>query len=420
MYFVFCYTFFKSIFFKSIFFKSILLYKERTMKEITIFFFIILMFEYLYYYYYLSNWKKFLGKSVNIEKIEFNVNNKDELQKIMTNLLNERVKLLETMTYLQWLDYNNKNILLEFKGTKYYLYIYEKDNDLNSNDQNFILRASYQKELLNLNFSDELSVVNHRYIALEQFSTNPNLVEVMYNMNEIINGCNFMDYFWEDPFDKQAVQKTAYFKKYTKKSNNHLQTTGIIGIGYEVADLDYNYSDIYLNYVGLPFVIFVIFLIFILSLSMYYSINRPSYIRPGLILIGLNTFLMYQISLIGTITDIPLEHLRMNEINTSTIGITFLVATNIFIIKSIRTKHNKIYNEVYSESAFLFAASIMFLLFSMYKHSNYTEVSGLRRLRVQNQIFFNMSILMNFGIFLNFLLFITNKMNLFELKIFDK
>ena len=390
------------------------------MNEITIFFFIILMFEYLYYYFYLSNWKKFLGKSVNIEKVEFNLNNKEHLQTIITNLLNERVKLLETMTYIEWLDYNNKNILLDFKGNKYYVYIYEKDNDINDNDKNFILRASYQKELLNLNFIDELSVVNHRYIALEQFPTNPNLIDVMYNMDEIINGCNFMDYFWEDPFDKQAIQKSAYFKKYTKKINHHLKTTGIIGIGYEVGDLDYNYSDIYLNYVGVPFVIFMIVLIFILSTSMYYSINRPSYIRPGIILIGLNAFLMYQISLVGTITDIPLEHLRMNEITTSTIGVSFLVATNIFIIKSIRTKHNKIYNEIYSESVFLFAASIIFLLFSMYKHSNYTEINELRRIRVQNQIFFNMSILMNFGIFFNFILFITNKTDLFDLKIFNK
>ena len=392
------------------------------MNKITILFLIVLFLEYAYYYFYLSNWKTFLGKSIHLKDIKFNLDNEKELRSLMTNLLNERVKLLDTMSYIEWVEYTNKNVLLDFEGRKYYLFIYEKDKEIHrpNSPSNFILRASYQKELLNLDFSDEVKKVNQRYLVLQQFPTNPNLIDLMYYMQETINGCNFINYYWEDPFNKRAIQKNAYFKTFKKSENNETNITGVIGIGYEVEDLDYKYSDIALDYVGIPFVIFVICMIFGLVSIMYYTINKESYVRPGLILIILNAFLLYQISLIGSITDIPLEQSRIAEINSSTLGVSFLVAVNIFIIQSLKKIANqKINKNLYSESIFLFASSIIFLLFSMYKQSNYTEVNGLRKRRLQNQIFFNMSVFMNFGIFLNYLLFITKYKNTFNINILN-
>ena len=380
---------------------------------------VILLLDYLYYKFYLFNWKTRLGNSIGIQEINFNIDNKDKLQTLMTNFLNERVKMLDTMSYRDWLDYNNKNVLLEFQGKKYYLYIYEKDNDVDNANvaSNFILRASYQKELLNLDFKDEASQVNHRYIVLHQFPTNPNLVDEMYYMDEIINGCNLIDYYWEDPFNERAVQKTAFFKKFSRKITSNSSVSGVIGIGYEVADLDYNYSDIYLNYVGIPFFIFVFTLIFILSILIYNSGNKNEKLhlmKPISIIILLNLFLLYQVSLIGTVTDIELEQNRISEITSSTIGISFLVGVNIFIIQSINKKKGSIYSELFNENVFTFCLSIICLLFSMYKQTSYTEINGLRSRRIQNQIFFNLSILLNFGVFINYLFFITKRHNIFH------
>ena len=388
------------------------------MNKITILFLIVLFLEYAYYYFYLSNWKTFLGNTIHIKDIQFNLDNEKELRILMTNLLNERVKLLDTMSYIEWVEYTNKNVLLDIKGIKYYLFIYEKDKEIHRPNlpSNFILRASYQKELLNLDFSDEVKKVNQRYLVLQQLPTNPNLIDLMYYMQPTINGCNSINYYWEDPFNRRAIQKNTYFKTFTKSENNETNITGVIGIGYEVEDLDYKYSDIALDYVGIPFVIFVIFMIYGLSSIMYYTINEESYLRPGFLFIILNAFLLYQVSLVGSITDIPLEQSRIAEINTSTLGVSFLVAVNIFIIQSLKKIANqKINKNLYSESIFLFASSIIFLLFSMYKQSNYTEVNGLRRRRLQNQIFFNMSVFMNFGIFINYLLFITKRNNIFNI-----
>jgi hypothetical protein len=280
----------------------------------------------------------------------------------MTNFLNERVKLLDTMSYIEWIDYNNKNVLFEFQGKKYYLYIYEKDNDVDNPNvaSNFILRASYQKELINLDFQDEVRQVNQRFVVLQQLPTNTNLIDEMFYMDEIINGCNLIDYYWEDPFNKRAVQKTAYFTKFNKMENK-INVSGIIGIGYNVADLDYNYSEVYINYVGIPFFLFVYFFITLLTILLNYSGDKNNQfvlMKPFTMLILLNVFLVYQLSLIGTVTNIELEQSRMNEITSSTLGVSFLVAVNIFIIQTIAKKKGNIYNELYKENVFIFVFGI--------------------------------------------------------------
>ena len=387
------------------------------MIPVLIFALVILILDYLYYKFYLSKWKTRLGNSIGIQEINFNLNNKDGLKIRMTNFLNERVKLLDTMSYRDWIDYNNKNVLFNFKGKKYYLYIYEKDNDVDNPNvpSNFILRASYQKELLNLDFQDEVRQVNQRYIVLQYLPTNSNLIDEMYYMDEIINDCNLIDYYWEDPFNKRAVQKTAYFRKFNKMENK-IDISGVIGIGYNVADLDYNYSEVYINYVGIPFFLFVYFFITLLTVLLYYSGDKDNkffFMKPFTALILFNLFLVYQLSLIGAVTNIELEQNRMNEITSSTLGVSFLVAVNIFIIQTIGKKRGNLYNELYKENVFIFSISLIFLLFSMYKQTNYTEIHGLRSRRLQNQIFFNISVLLNFTIFINYLFFITKRQSLY-------
>ena len=381
---------------------------------------VILLLDYLYYKFYLSNWKTRLGNSVGIQNINFNIANEEELKVKMTQFLNERVKMLDSMSYEEWVDYNNKNVLFSFNDKKYYLFIYEKNNDVDNPNvpSNFVLRASYQKEFINLDFKDEVRQVNKRYIVLQQLPTNDNLIDLMYYMDPIINHCNIIDYYWEDPFNQRAVQKSAYVHRFDKKQND-INISGVMGIGYQVADLDYNFSEVYINQVGLPFFLFVFSFLFLLTCLLFYSEDHSKkyyFIKPFVFLIVTNLFLVYQLSLFGTITNLELEQNRVNEITTSTLGVSFLVAVNIFIIQNIAKKKGKLGNELYKENIFIFCFSLIFLLFSMYKQTNYTEVNGLRNRRIQNQIFFNLSVLLNFTIFANYLFFSTNRSNIFAFK----
>jgi hypothetical protein len=391
------------------------------MWRITIAYIIILVLEYLYYTFYLSNWKTRLGNSIGVQTIDFNLKNKDALKVKMINLLNERVQLLNKMDYTTWVEYNNKNVLLDFQGKKYYLYIYEKADDLNnaSSISNFILRASYQKELINLSYEDEARQINQRYLVFNQFPVNLSLINEMYYMDPTIDGCNLIEYYWEDPMNKRAIQKLAYFKGFHKKNptreNGNDTIDGVIGIGYEVDDLDYNYSDINLNYVGIPFFLLLSFGIYLLSVSLYFANDSKFSFRPISVLVILNIFLVYQLSSIGTITDVQLEQTRMTEITTSTLGVSFLIAVNIFIIQTIRNKKGYNYQTLYNETAFLFSASLIFLVLSMFKESNFTEVNGLRGKRIQNQILFNLAVIMNLSIFLNYLLLTSNRPSIFNI-----
>jgi hypothetical protein len=52
---------------------------------------------------------------------------------------------------------------------------------------------------------------------------------------------------------------------------------------------------------------------------------------------------------------------------------------------------------------------------SMFKESNFTEVNGLRGKRIQNQILFNLAVIMNLAIFLNYLLLTSNRPNIFNI-----
>ena len=65
---------------------------------------------------------------------------------------------------------------------------------------------------------------------------------------------------------------------------------------------------------------------------------------------------------------------------------------------------------------FLFSASLIFLVLSMFKDTNYTEVNGFRGKRIQNQIMFNMAVVMNLAIFLNYLLVILSRPNIFNIR----
>lgn len=378
------------------------------MNKLTILFISILIFQYLCFYLYLRNWKKIYASSIDIESINFNLDNEEELKILMTNFLNERVKLLDNMSYLEWIDYNNNNEILEFKGKKYYLFIYEKDNiEENSNHSVFILRSSYQKELLNLDFIDEVNIVNHRYTVLENSPTKLNLIESMYYMDETINGCNIINYSWENPLTHRPVQKNSYFKKFSKNIKNGI-INGVIGIGYDTKDLDYETSNIYFNYIGLPFFILLSLIILILGVFSYYIIHKEENIRPAIIIILLNTFLLYQVSLISKLTDIRIEKYKMTNISTSALGVSFLVYVNIYILQTIGKKDKNIIKHriIYTEAVFLFIFSLIFLLLSTYKPGGYSDINEIMTIRIRSQISYNMSIFMTLGIFLNFCSFL--------------
>jgi hypothetical protein len=92
------------------------------MKRIVLSYIIIVIIEMLYTYFYLDHWDDFKKEEVD-KKIEFNNAHVVELEKYFSNEVNERVKLLDTMSYNDWIGYNKKNKYVTFDGKKYYFFI---------------------------------------------------------------------------------------------------------------------------------------------------------------------------------------------------------------------------------------------------------------------------------------------------------
>jgi hypothetical protein len=271
-------------------------------------------------------------------------------------------------------------------------------------DNKSILRCSVQEELVNYNFTIERDFVIHKYIVLDLLKPYEFLPEEMYNMDLNEDGFNEISYNWENPFIDRPEKKNSTFTKF-HKGDFH----GVIGMGYTTQDLGVEYGNIYYNLVDKYILIFLNIIILIVAIVLY--IIDHNIIKSITVLFLSWLLLMYQLSLPSAITNFTMETNKIETITSSVLGVSFLVAVNTFIIRSfddkkIASKDNKILKV---EIIFLFVMSVLCLLFTLYKESNFKSVDQMRGLRIINQLFFNLCLFYNFTICFIFLLFHFNR-----------
>ena len=163
----------------------------------------------LVYFIYVRNWKYFvnLNTSNYLNEVKQNANQIDDIKTVICNDLSERTSMLRKMNYNDWINYNNKNIFLKDTGNKYYVTIYEKKNDTaSSSDTNFIIRATYPPNLVNLNIEDEINAVTYNSIVFEAFPLNKNSINNMWVLEDPTSGCNTFSRYWFNPISKRSVK----------------------------------------------------------------------------------------------------------------------------------------------------------------------------------------------------------------------
>ena len=76
---------------------------------------IFVIFQMYYVKNYIQNWQANL-KSDNIDFMQHNIENKPELNKTFTNVIKERLEMLqkEETSYAEWINYNNKNYNIKY------------------------------------------------------------------------------------------------------------------------------------------------------------------------------------------------------------------------------------------------------------------------------------------------------------------
>ena len=372
-----------------------------------IIFIILVIIEYFWFNYVNQHGDEYFQDDKILDYLEYNTKNKDELTQFFKDTINERLYALKHMDYDEWLKYSQTNCVLKKDGIEYYTFIYEQNGTDKDKDKKsaFILRSSGQEELLDYNYTVERELVSHRYIILEMFPPSELLPNQMYSMELNEDGFNNLSYNWEDPFASLPVKKETIFTKFHKDNFN-----GVIGIGYSKDNLSSRYGDIYYNLIGKNGVIF--FNIIILIIAIVLQVIGKNHVKTTIVLFLSWLLLMYQLTLDVGMTDIKMETAKLEDITSSVLGISFLVTVNTFIIKSFSDKKlffSKTETILKNEITFLFCTSVLFLLFSLYKENNFKSVYQMRRIRVKNQLFFNLCVFYNVMICFIFLFFNFNK-----------
>ena len=373
------------------------------MLYIIICFIILVIIEYFWFKYINDNKEEFFkyGNEKALKLLQYNKEHEEEIIQLFKDTMNERLDLLKHMDYNEWLEYSQKNFIVELNGNKYYIFIYEQVGLSNQ----FILRSSVQEELLNYDFRIERDLSVHKYITLEQFPPGEFLPQEMYNLDLHKDGFNRIAHTWENPFVKIPVKKECIITKFHKDNFN-----GVLGIGYPTQDLSAQYGDFYYNLINKYGLLFFNMAILIIAIVLYVIDHN---IIKTIIVLFLGWFLlMYQLTLTGGITDIALETANLRDITSSVLGVSFLVTVNTFIIKSFDEKKllsSKNGIILKNEITFLFCISLIFLLFSLYKENNFKSAYQMRSIRIINQLNFNFCIFYNVMICFIFLFFNFNK-----------
>ena len=386
------------------------------MKRIVFVYIIIVIVEILYTYFYLNHWNDFQKTEID-KKIEFNNTHKDELEKYFSKEVKERLKLLDTMSYHDWIEYNRKNKFVTFDDKHYNFFVWERNkiDEYNAEDtSNFTIRVSTHKDFENLDFNNVISLLNYNFLY-GVYKPDINIPNNLWDLTGVYNEePSSTNIFWVSEDFNTPIERGMVFHKYQKFNENKkkdnkelIEYEGIIGIGYELLNLDLEYGRIYYQFVGKWFFMAVSIISFLIGIFLYYSTDHANQaLKPIIFLIITNCYLMYFLSSEAGLTSVELEQNKITDINAGITAISFLIAVNIFIVQTIRDDRKKKYAVLHVESAILFCVSLMLLLMASSKKTNFIDIQELRLHTISSQYFFNMSIIINLIIFLNYILYV--------------
>ena len=376
-------------------------------KKITILFLIIIYFIIIYIQYYLINSNLKINKNyLSKKEIEFNIKNQDNINNKFKNLLLERLKLLKSknnregrLNYEEWLEYNKKNLFFKFGENSYYIFIYE---NINKTDR-FLSRVHFKKSYLNLTFDDIVKDTKAN-LVFTKYTTDKKLIDNMFNdSNSKLE--SKIGYYWIDPMTNLLSKKISLYSKYEDEYNN----CGIIGIGYNIENLLELHKFIYFEKTN-KYLILSMSLLSIIMTIIIILINKETFfslIKALFILIVLNYYFYYFLNTLELSGSVENEKYKILNINEGILSMSFLYAVNIFILNSLNKSFKA--NLLFIESSIFFTISLVVVLSSVFKVTNYNTIDNLLNIRVSKQFLFNSAIVINVFIIINYLVFMNIK-----------
>ncbi len=329
------------------------------------------------------------------EEIKFNLENKKDLENTLYNELKNRVELLENMDYNDWIEYNQKNIELKYKNHSYYLTIWRKI----PKKDNFILDVYQYPQFLNSDRNNKYKRINANNIFKKKFARDESLLINMYydKSKPYIK----YSYVWIPDETQNQVNNTAIALKF----NYNEDTTGIILYTYDIENIsEENHIKYFSNTKRTIYIIQILTLIIAFILIFINRNNKHILIKPILFIIIIMSFLTIFINSTESSATTESETQKESNINSGILGVSFLVAVNIFIISKL--EKDKVNKNFIIENSFMFVLVLICLLLSAIKLSNYSLLKDLTKTRLRKELLFNICILLNIYIIITFGLYI--------------
>ena len=330
---------------------------------------------------------------------EIKYDNLENIKKTINEHLFYRSNLLHSgkMNLQEWIKYNNENNTIYIENKKFYFILHHYVPDVND----FHILAHPREEFVRMIASDSLKDGKETFPYIKE-ETHDNIINNMYHLSHL-EQVNSLKYFWTDNAVQALVQKETFFLRWSDKKNNK---TGLIGMGYNIKNVLESNTIVYSDYIHYHHLFFLNLIIFTVAYVIY-SITKHKVKALFLLIISL-VYIDYYINSKELIGSFGTENIKIQNINSSVLGISFLVGMNVFILSSLK---KEIKTELFTESGIFFSLSVILLLFSMFKDTAFMNIRELMQDRISNQSLFNFSILLNLFVIINYILYVISKKN---------
>jgi len=354
---------------------------------------------------YILNWQSLLTGQ-NFDEMNYNLSHKPELANTFTDVVASRIKMLEHMDYIDWINYNNDHSVIKHAGFEYEMSIFERSKNDPANylsNSHFTLRVNKNTNNLGLSYVDLLRQTNYAFL-FSLFQPNPDFLETIYQGPVYDDNTNIYAHFTLDPSTNRAIKTNVITGVWKKQADNGQIFEGVILIDYGLLDVESEYSNKYFDYMGTSFVVMASIATLITTLLLYHSSKQTNFYMSFIFLSILNIYLIIFMTTTEGVTTLEVENNKVKDINDGILSISFLAAVNIYILQTLKSVKNHLI--LHNESAFLFTLALVLLLFALYKKTNYNKIDDIRIHRIKKQFLYNTSIFVNLFILFNYLVYV--------------
>ncbi len=334
----------------------------------------------------------------------------------LEKFINEKIQMLKkkfesmsTNEFLTYLMADEKNRIFDYKDKKLYIFLWEKVKLLDGKYE-FINRGYATQETIDVPFSDLVKKNNYQ-VPFNEFKSQVVVADMLYSLNDR-NINDGYKYYWYDPIYKELVQKKSYAVQLKSKDFD-----AFIGTGFNIKSISKEYSEIYYENIYKDRLYPISFFMFIGSFLVYSFIKENNFWKVVILFLLIpNIYILYYLNITEDVSSVEQEESRLKAINDGVLSISFLVSVNIFILNSLASNKNLINKPIFLESSVIFSLSLLLLLFSIYKQTNFNSIADMKSNRITKQLTFNLVVYYNLFIVINYLLFIAKENQILKLK----